>query len=379
MILFGIAKNANADRSYGFTRDRGELSKRSRFRALFATTARKMRSTMAFMDAHQAKHIRDTVLPQLLGPVAPLLDDESLQEIMINRPDDIWVERAGRMERTELTLDPIAVRSTIVALGRLDNKDVRENTADAIVDTRLDGLRVAAALAPTAVHGSSLCLRKHSRLEIPLERYAEGESTHVIAASQEIPVAWPQSDLVENLREIVRQRKNLLISGGTSTGKSTFMNALLAAVPSDERVLVLEDVPELRLPAVNQVGFQSNAQAGITMRDLVRLALRYRPDRIVVGEVRGAESFDLLQAMNTGHDGGAASIHANSAFQALARLETLVLTANTGWPLEAVRHAIGSTIDWVIHMARHRGRRVVAEVLAVRGYGTSGYVTTRVY
>ena len=332
------------------------------------------------MDTRQAAHILDTVLPQFLGPVHPLLADGSLQEIMVNRPDDIWIERAGRLTRTDLALDPVSVRSAIVTLGRLDNKDVRENTADAIIDMRLDGIRVAAALEPTALRGPSLCLRKHSRLEIPLERYAQTEAPpHDTAGDEGLYAPWAPDQLVDHLQRIVRERGNLLISGGTSTGKSTFMNALLASIPSEERVLVLEDTPELRLPALNQVQLQSNAQAGITMRDLLKLALRYRPDRIVVGEVRGAESFDLLQAMNTGHDGGAASIHANSAVQALARLETLVLTANTGWPLEAVRHAIGSTINWVIHMARHRGCRVVAEVLAVRGYGASGYVTTRVY
>lgn len=332
------------------------------------------------MDTHQAAHILDTVLPQFLGSVHALLGDDSLQEIMVNRPDDIWIERAGSMIRTDITLDPIAVRSAIVTLGRLDNKDVRENTADAIVDMRLEGIRVAAALQPTALRGASLCLRKHSRLEIPLSRYAQDQAPpQVTDADDPLYHPWTPDVLVDNLRTVVHRRGNLLISGGTSTGKSTFMNALLAAIPADERVLVLEDTPELQLPAVNQVQLQSNAQAGITMRDLLKLALRYRPDRIVVGEVRGAESFDLLQAMNTGHDGGAASIHANSAVQALARLETLVLTANTGWPLEAVRHAIGSTINWVIHMARYQGRRVVAEVLAVRGYNASGYVTARVY
>ena len=332
------------------------------------------------MDTHQAAHILDTVLPQFLGPVQALLGDESLQEIMVNRPDDIWIERAGAMTRTDITLDPVSVRSAIVTLGRLDNKDVRENTADAIVDMRLEGIRVAAALQPTALRGASLCLRKHSRLAIPLSRYAQDQAPpNESDADDPLFHPWTPDVLVENLRAVVHRRGNLLISGGTSTGKSTFMNALLAAIPDEERVLVLEDTPELQLPAINQVQLQSNAQAGITMRDLLKLALRYRPDRIVVGEVRGPESFDLLQAMNTGHDGGAASIHANSAVQALARLETLVLTANTGWPLEAVRHAIGSTIDWVIHMARHQGRRVVAEVLAVRGYNASGYVTTRVY
>ncbi|MCG7871017.1 MAG: Flp pilus assembly complex ATPase component TadA [Candidatus Thiodiazotropha lotti] len=309
------------------------------------------------------------MLGQFLGPVMTVLDDPQVEEVMINAPDQIWVERRGDVERLDASLTKEAVFGAISVLGRMEGKDVAENTENAILDTQLGDYRVAAALAPTASQGHSMCIRRHSHQEILLEQFAVAEREEIKEEDQVDP-----ADAHNWLAWIVKSKKTVLISGGTSTGKTTFMRSLIQrGVDPSERLIFIEDVPELRIDAPNKVCFQVNEQAGIDTRALVRLALRYRPDRVIIGEVRGAEAFDLMQAINTGHEGSLASIHANSAFAALARLETLVLTAGTGWPLEAIRMQIASTIDYVIQMSRSGKRRVIAEIIELQGHDQSGY------
>lgn len=328
------------------------------------------------MDETQEKHAQD-VLRQYLRPLNDYLDDNSVQEIMVNTGQNIWVEKDGTMFKADITLDDTAIRGAIAVMGRLDEKDVRENTEDAIIDTRIGKLRVAAALSPTAIDGHTLCIRKHRSVNLTLTDYVDR-----LKASRESGVLERQTPpspksngegLEEWLTWMIESRKNFVVSGGTSTGKTTFLNSLLSTIPDDERIVCLEDVPELNIQVPNAVRFETNTQVGIDMRRLLKLALRYRPDRIVVGEVRGAEAFDLLQAMNSGHDGGCCSLHANSAHQALSKLETYVLTAETGWPLDAIRNQIGTTIEYVVQMGRTNGRRHIKEILQVEGYNGRDY------
>lgn len=314
------------------------------------------------MDSHtSSNHHAEETLKELLGPIQPFLEDDSIDEIMINSPTEVWVEMHGEKIRTGLSVDSTALRAAIQTLGRLENKDVAPGGEHSLVDTRLTGLRVAAGLAPCAVEGNFLCIRKHRARVLPLDAYGDEKVT-------------------EPIRALVRAKKNVLISGGTSSGKTTLINAMIGEFDKEDRLVILEDTVELVIKNPNRLRLCTNEQQKVTMRSLVKLTLRARPDRIVLGEIRGPEAFDLMQAMNTGHDGCMASIHANSAKAALSRLETLVLTANTGWPMEAIRHEIGNTIHGLIHMERGAGgKRRVTEILSVNGYGPDGYLLNVLY
>lgn len=288
---------------------------------------------------------------------------------MINGPDDVWIERQGVLTQLDVRIDATTLRAIINVLGSRENRDVKENTPDAIVDTRLGDYRVAAVVNPTAVRGHAMCIRKHGHFKTNLESYVSTIDLHPVQ-SDEPPIdlySNPQT-LIDWLVWAVRSHKTMLISGATSSGKTTFMNALIQYIQDDERVIAIEEVPELDIQTPNFIKLEVNHQVGITARNLVKLSLRFRPDRIIVGELRGSEAFDFMQAMNTGHEGGFASIHANSAKSALARLETLVLIADVGWPLEAIRNEVGSTIDYVIHMRRDKGVRRISEIVEVQGY-----------
>lgn len=290
-------------------------------------------------------------------------------EAMVNGPDDVWIERDGRMERVQdARIGEATLRGAIRALARLSGQDAVENTPQAIVHARVEDMRVAAVLAPTAVDGHALCIRRHVSREMRLADYeAAGAFDRPGAAGEaaEAPAPGP----AELFRRAVRDRKTILVSGATGSGKTTFVNALLAEIPAEERVVTIEDTVELHVRVPNRVRLLSNEQAGVTARELLRLALRLRPDRIVVGEVRGGEAFDLLQALNTGHEGGMATLHANGARLALHRLATLVMLGAPGeWPLAAVHALIAQSVDYVAHFDRRGGRRVLSEVVRVRGY-----------
>lgn len=304
-------------------------------------------------------------LTHALAPVREYLEDPLTQEIEINGPDDVWVERAGVQAKVPVSISATQLETAISVLARLSDKDAKAGTADGIIDARMDGFRVAAALPPTSVRGPSMCIRKHNPVHLTLDDYVQ---------SGALSAEW-----AERLRAMVRSHKNLLVAGGTSSGKTTFVNALLAEIPAEERILTIEDTPELKVSAPNWVSLESNTQAGISTRDLVRLALRYRPDRVIVGEVRGGEAFDLLDAANTGHDGVIATLHASSSFDALSRFETLILRAGIDWPHRAICAQIARTIDFVIFMARRNGVRRLQEVLEVQDHDNDRYVTTMLF
>lgn len=307
-------------------------------------------SKQALLDHVQA------MLENQLRSIMPYLEDELTQEVMINGPDNVWVERAGEMLfMPDVRISEVEIRGAIDTVARLSDKEVREGQETSVVDARMDGFRIAAAVSGVSTMGSTICIRKHSRFVWTLDDYVkQGYMTEAIK---------------EFLIEQVVSKKNILVSGGTSSGKTTFLNALIGYIPSDERIITIEDTRELSVKVPNWVPLEANEQANIPIRKLVKLALRYRPDRIIVGEVRGPEAFDFMRALNTGHDGGFGTMHANSALSALSTLETLILsTEGIDWPLESVRSQIGDTFDFVLQLVREKGKRRLSEILKLNHY-----------
>jgi pilus assembly protein CpaF len=228
-----------------------------------------------------------------------------------------------------------------------------------ILDSRLpDGSRVAAVVPPCSLGGTTLTIRKFQ--------------TRFFTAEELVRIGTMTAPVLDALRVAITGGKNILISGGTSTGKTTLLNALAAFLPADDRIVVIEDTAELQLDRPNLVRFEARREQvglpGVTIRELLKATLRHRPDRIIVGEVRGGEAFDLLQALNTGHAGTLSTIHANSAEQALARFASCVVQSGVELPYQAVRYQIADAIDLVLHLGRHRGMRVVDELIAITGY-----------
>ncbi|MCD2443475.1 CpaF family protein [Agromyces sp. SYSU K20354] len=293
------------------------------------------------------------------GPLEPLLEDPSVSEIMVNRFDQLYVERNGRLTETphrftgEAQLRRVIER-IVARVGR------RIDESSPLVDARLeDGSRVNAIIPPLAVNGSSLTIRKFAGTPYTSEDLIRfGTLTPEVAAV---------------LDAAVQAKMNILVSGGTGTGKTTLLNVLSAFIPSDERIITIEDAVELQLQQQHVVRLEARpsnieGRGEITIRDLVRNSLRMRPDRIVVGEVRGAESLDMLQAMNTGHEGSISTLHANSPRDAVARMETLVLMAGMELPLRAIREQIASAIDIIVQITRHKdGVRRVTHITEVHG------------
>lgn len=305
----------------------------------------------------------DRILP-FLRPIEDLLVDPTITEVMVNDGGRrVFVERAGVLE--PVSDRKVESRNLAVAIKNIARACGDEiSDAQPILDARLeDGSRVAALFPPCAVAGPVLTVRKFTR------RYTLEQLVEVGSVAPEVAAA---------LARAVTQQQNILISGGTGTGKTTLLNALAARIPNDERIIVIEETAEIHLEKPNLLRFEARrAQVplgqetplpAVTIADLVRASLRHRPDRILVGEVRGAEAFDLLQALNTGHLGSLSTIHANSAEQALTRLAHCVLTANVGLPHRSTREAIALAIHLVVHVARVAGQRRVSEVMTVRDY-----------
>ena len=293
------------------------------------------------------------------GPLDPLLHDPDVTEIMCNAYDEIWVEKAGRIEQTDSSFrDDSHYRSVIERIVSRVGRRLDEGSP--MVDARLpDGSRVNAVIPPLAVHGPVLTVRKFAP-----DPYTAAD----LVRFGTMPIS-----LVPVLEACVAGKLNVLISGGTGTGKTTLLNVLSSFIPDGERIITIEDAAELRLQQPHVVSLESRPPntegAGeIAIRDLVRNALRMRPDRIVVGESRGAEAFDMLQAMNTGHEGSLTTVHANSPRDALRRLETMVLMAGFDLPVRAIREQVASAIHVVVQLERRPdGRRVVVAVTEVQG------------
>jgi pilus assembly protein CpaF len=294
-----------------------------------------------------------------LGPLEDPLADDSVTEIMVNRADEIFVERKGQLERYPLAFTSdraiLGVIERIVApLGR------RIDESSPLVDARLkDGSRVNAIIPPLALKGPTLTIRKFAKKRL--------------GAEDMVAYGSVDQSMVEFLELCVKERKNLVVSGGTGSGKTTLLNVLSNFIPDGERIVTIEDAAELRLNHSHLVSLESRptnieGRGAVTIRDLVRNALRMRPDRIVVGECRGGEALDMLQAMNTGHEGSLTTLHANTPRDALARMETLVLMAGMDLPIGAIREQIASAVDIIVQQTRFAcGSRKVTSITEISG------------
>ncbi|MDQ0824919.1 Flp pilus assembly CpaF family ATPase [Arthrobacter sp. B2I5] len=303
------------------------------------------------------REIIDDVLGH--GPLQRYLDDPSVTEIMVNRADQIYVERNGRLFLTDTKFSSEdALRRVIERIVTRIGRRIDESSP--LVDARLtDGSRVNAIIPPLAVNGASLTIRKFGREALTVQKLISFGSL--------------SPEMAELLQACVLARMNIIVSGGTGTGKTTMLNVLSSFIPATDRIVTIEDAVELQLQQDHVVRLESRppnieGKGEVSIRDLVRNSLRMRPDRIVVGEVRGGESLDMLQAMNTGHDGSISTVHANSPRDAVARLETLVLMAGMDLPLRAIREQIASAVNLIVHISRLRdGTRRVTHITEVQG------------
>jgi pilus assembly protein CpaF len=287
------------------------------------------------------------------GPLERLLADDSISEIMVNGPYDIWIERHGRLFDTNVRFDDEShmrriINKIVAEVGR------RVDESSPMVDARLpDGSRVHIIIPPLSLSGPLITIRKFSKKRLTL--------------AELIKLGSVNSEAVDYLQRCVHAELNILISGGTGSGKTTLLNALSAAIPDEDRIITIEDAAELQLNQRHVLRLESRpknieGEGEVPIRELVRNSLRMRPDRIVVGEVRGAEALDMLQAMNTGHDGSLSTVHANSPRDALARVETMVLMAGYDLPVRAIRQQVCSALDLIVHLERLEdgSRRVTA-------------------
>jgi pilus assembly protein CpaF len=312
-------------------------------------------------DAIDKVKLRECLVDEAVGfgALEPLLGDSTITEIMVNGPDEVFIERKGKLSRSELKFSSNQALRSIVdrivgPLGR------RIDESSPMVDARLpDGSRVNVVIEPLAINGPVMTIRKFSK--------------SVLSTQNLIDLGSATPPLVAFLTLCVKERKNIVVSGGTGSGKTTLLNVLSNLIQDGERVLTIEDSAELRLAHSHWVSMESrpsNAEGKglVSIRDLVRNALRMRPDRIIVGECRGAEAIDMLQAMNTGHDGSLTTVHANSPRDALRRLEAMVLMSGIDMPLQAIREQIVGAVHFVVQQSRlPSGARVISEVLEVVG------------
>ncbi|MFH1262850.1 MAG: CpaF family protein [Pseudomonadota bacterium] len=351
------------------TQLRGELLRTKIGAAVRETLARFSPVGSLAEDSSFVAELVDEIIG--LGPIERLLRDPSVTEIMVNGPSDVFVERNGRIERTgapfagESSLRAVIARIVAPLSRRIDE-------SSPMVDARLaDGSRVNVIIPPLSLNGPILTIRKFSRDPLSIATLIDLGSISKVAATF--------------LEACVRGRRNLLIAGGTGSGKTTLLNALAGFIPSGERIVTIEDAAELRLPQDHVISLEARppnveGRGEITIRDLVRNALRMRPDRIVVGECRGGEALDMLQAMNTGHDGSMTTAHANSPRDSLLRIETMVLMAGLDLPLRAIRDQIAGALDLIVFVARQRdGTRAITQITEVCGTEEGTIVTQNLF
>lgn len=296
-----------------------------------------------------------------LGLLDSIIKDDEITEVMINGPDDIFIEKEGKLYKMEQKFDDEKQLEDIIQ--KIVGQAGREvNQANPIVDTRLpDGSRVNVVLPPISLGGATVTIRKFSKTPMTIEQLLRyGSITKEVAHVLEL---------------FVKAKYNIFISGGTGSGKTTFLNAVSSYIPHDERVITIEDSAELQIEGIDNLvrmetrNANTSGSGAVTIRDLIKSSLRMRPERIIVGEVRGGEALDMLQAMNTGHDGSLSTGHANSTRDMLSRLETMVLQGSEGLPLEAIRQQIASAVDIIIHLSRLRDKtRKTMEISEITGY-----------
>jgi pilus assembly protein CpaF len=301
----------------------------------------------------------ELILP-FLRPIQHLILDPDISEIMVNGPEHVFIERAGRVEGVPgLTLSPKSLEVAVRNIARRLGDDISEEKP--ILDSRLpDGSRVAAVIPPSSLQGVTLTIRKFNAKHFGIEDL--------------IAIGTITEELAGILQTAVINRQNILISGGTGTGKTTLLNILATLIPEHERLLIIEDTAEIQISAPNLVRFEArvaqNGFSAVTIRELLKASLRHRPDRILLGEIRGAEAFDLLQLLNTGHSGTISTVHANSALQAINRFTSCVLQSNVELPYRAIKSNIADSLNLLVHVERRPGLRFVSEVLEIAGYST---------
>jgi pilus assembly protein CpaF len=299
----------------------------------------------------------EMILP-FLKPIEHLILDDSISEVMVNGPDRVFIEKQGFLQQVpDVSLGERSLMVAVKNIARRLGDDISESKP--ILDSRLpDGSRVAAVIPPCSLGGVTLTIRKFNTRHFEMEDL--------------IRTGTLDRALANHLEDYVLARKNILISGGTGTGKTTMLSILGKFIPGDERVLVIEDTAEIRLAQENLVRFEArreqNGLPAVAIRDLLKAALRHRPDRILLGEIRSGEAFDLLQLLNTGHSGTLSTIHASSAQQGLARFTSCVLQSGVDIPYKAIRSNIADSLNLVVHIERRPGRRFVSEVLLINGY-----------
>ncbi len=321
--------------------------------------------------------IRDQIIKEVLnellgyGPIQPLLDDPEITEVMVNGPKKVYIERGGKLIKTPITFDDDnhvlrVIDRIILPLGRRIDAD------SPTVDARLpDGSRVNAVIPPVTIDGPTITIRKFPKDRLDID--------------QLISFGSITANMAEFVRACVISRFNILISGGTGSGKTTLLNVLSGYIPGNERIVTIEDAAELQLQQDHVVRMETkpanvDGNGAVTIRELVRNALRMRPDRIVVGEVRGGEALDMLQAMNTGHDGSLTTLHSNSPRDAISRLETMTLMAGVDMPIKVIRVQIASAIDLIIQQSRLKdGTRKVTAITEVAGMEGDTVVLTDIF
>jgi len=309
----------------------------------------------------ERQHLFEQIVAEILGhgPIEPLLQDDTISEVMVNGPKSVWIEQGGKLRKTDITFQDndhvMRVIDRILSrVGRRCDESVP------YADARLpDGSRVNVIIPPCSLVGPVITIRKFKK--------------NPLTVDDMIRFGTYTPELVEFLKACVQARLNIIVSGGTGTGKTVQLNIMSSFIPNDERIITIEDAAELQLRQEHVISLEARppnieGKGAVTIRDLVRNALRMRPERIVVGECRGGEAFDMLQAMNTGHEGSMTTLHANSPRDALRRLETLVLQAGMDLPLRAIRETIASAVHLIVHLERMKdGSRKVVNVTEVQG------------
>src|SRR5882762_8052869 len=299
----------------------------------------------------------EMILP-FLKPIEHLILDDAISEVMVNGPDRVFVEKAGFLQ--EVPGVSLGERSLMVAVKNIARRlgdDISE--AKPILDSRLpDGSRVAAVIPPCSIHGVALTIRKFN--------------SHKLKMKDLIELGTVTAELAAQLEEYMVQRKNILICGGTGSGKTTLANILTESIPNHERIVLIEDTAEIQIQKDNVLRFEArreqNGLPAVTIRELLKTTLRHRPDRIILGEIRGGEAFDLLQLLNTGHSGTLSTVHANSAAQGISRFTTCVLQSGVEIPYRAIKTNIADSLNIILQIERRPGIRFVSEVLEIRGY-----------
>jgi len=299
----------------------------------------------------------ETILP-FLKPIEHLILDDSISEVMVNGPEHIFIEKGGFIEPVRgVHLGEKSLMVAVKNIARRLGDDISESKP--ILDSRLpDGSRVAAVIPPCSVNGVTLTIRRFNSRHFGIEDLIQAGTLD----------RW----LANQLEGYVLARKNLLITGSTGSGKTSMLNVLGKFIPPDERILLIEDTSEIHMCHDNLVRFEAkqpqNGLPGITIRELLKASLRHRPDRLILGEIRGGEAFDLLQLLNTGHSGSLSTVHATSARQGLARFTSCVLQSGVDLPYRAIKTNVGDCVNIVVHLERRPGRRFISEVVEIHGY-----------